>query len=112
MRWVMCSFKPHVNRTKTGSVMAGEAYTKPRGSAQDAAWHEMRSSGGLRREISPGRCGVVVGLLRLQDGRDGTGVESARAQPYLITLLLVATGNHDPPSCDLESGEPGAQQKA
>jgi hypothetical protein len=45
MRWVICSFKPQVNRMKTDRVMAGKAYSKDRGSAQDSAWDATRVRG-------------------------------------------------------------------
>jgi hypothetical protein len=72
MRWVICSFKPQVNRMKTDRVMAGKAYSKHRGSAQDSACDETRSSGvcSVQRiwSLCPEGCGVVVGAKSLARG--------------------------------------------
>jgi hypothetical protein len=54
MRWVICSFKPQVNRMKTDRVEAGEAYSKHKVSAQVSACDATRVRGlerGTRRGL-------------------------------------------------------------
>jgi hypothetical protein len=62
MRWVICSFKPQVNRMKTEGVEAGEAYSKhkSRRRSRRGTRHGVR---GLEREAS---VEDAVGNLPLQ----------------------------------------------